>query len=190
MTSLNRIHYALWLGVALLAVAALPGCRQAKRDRVFDCPVDENTAIRFFYFPGGDYYHYPLVFRAAARGDARLNTAPMVEEGRTAYVSYRDMRDLLRGLAHSGLSWQESEKVEPLGSHKPLAFLTDDEIRVICSKGTATAHFDPKRICQTLEPLDSAIKTPRALWEFQLFRQGYGCKVRGFNFQAYPDYSH
>lgn len=189
--SMNRIPYVFWLLLLLLTTAALPGCRRTvDNDRVFNCPVDENTAVRFFYFPGGDYYHFPLIFRPVAQGDPRLNTAPMGEEGRTAYISRKEMRDLIRRLAHSGLSWQESEKVEPLGSFKPLALLMTTEIRVVCSKGMARAEFDPKRVCQTLEPLDSALKTPRALWEFQLFRQGYGCKVTGFNWDAYPDHSH
>lgn len=189
MISMNRTPYVFWLVLLLLTSAASPGCRQTvDKDRVFNCPVDENTAVRFFYDIGTDYFHFPLIFRPVAQGDPRLNTAPMGEEGRTAYVSGKEMRDLIRGLANSGLSWQESEKVEPLGSFKHV--LITNEIRVVCSKGTAIAHFDPKRICQTLELLDSELKTPRALWEFQLFRQGYGCKVTGFNWDAYPDHSH
>jgi hypothetical protein len=62
------------------------------------------------------------------------------------------------------------------------------EIRVVSPKGTAVATVSPKRICPTLEPLDAALATSRALWEFQLFRVEDGCKVPGFNNQAYPDH--
>lgn len=52
--------------------------------------ADENTAIRFFYDPpGGDYFHVPLVFRPVKNGDSRLNTAPILEEGRTAFFLLR-----------------------------------------------------------------------------------------------------
>jgi hypothetical protein len=160
------------------------------KKHVLNCPVDENTAVRFFYNNESDYFHSPLIFRPVAQGDPRLNTAPMGEEGRTAYISLAEISELIQGLARSDLPWQESEEVEPLGSSERLMSLTVNEIRVVCSKGTATAKLDPKRICQTLKPLDSALEMPRALWEFQLFRHGCRCKVAGFNFQAYPDHSH
>ena len=47
---------------------------------------------------------------------------------------------------------------------------------------------DPKQICERLAPLDAALKQPRALWEFQLFRVDYGCHVPGFNRNAFPEH--
>jgi len=157
------------------------------KKNVLNSPVDENTAVRFFYQPAGDYFHVPLVFRAVELKDPRLNTAPMAVEGRTAYVSLSEMQQLMQGLAHSDMAWQESEKVETLGSYKKLDITDDMAITAVSSKGTARASLTPKKICKTLKLLDSALKTPRALWEFQGFRLNYGCKVPGFRYGAYPD---
>jgi len=155
---------------------------------VLKASVDENTAVRFFYHPPGDYFHFPLVFRAVDPKDSRLNTAPMTPEGRTAYVSLPEMRELIRGLSHLHLSWQESESVESLQPFKKLEITDTMVITAVSSNGTAMANLDPKRICETLKPLDSALETPRALWEFQGFRLNYGCKVPGFKYGAYPDH--
>jgi hypothetical protein len=89
---------------------------------------------------------------------------------------------------HTDLAWQESEAVEALGSYKKLPVSDDMEILVAFANGTAKAQITPKTICRTLKPLDAALKTPRALWEFQGFRLNYGCKVPGFKPDAYPDH--
>jgi hypothetical protein len=192
MICISRPAYTWWLLLAVLTSTSSLRCQQAvQKKSVLDSPVDENAAVRFFYNPSnGGYFHFPLIFRPVAPEDPRLNTAPMSTEGRTAYISLSEMRQLLQGLRHSDLSWQESEKVEILGSFKKLAITDSMEVTVVSSQGTAKAAIDAKKICDTLKPLDSALKAPRGLWEFQLFRQGYGCQVPGFNFEAYPDHSH
>ena len=42
-----------------------------KRGETFllDFSVDGRTAIRFFYNPVGNYFHFPLIFRAVEPGD-------------------------------------------------------------------------------------------------------------------------
>ena len=42
-----------------------------KRGKTFllDFSVDGRTAIRFFYNPAGNYFHFPLIFRAVEPGD-------------------------------------------------------------------------------------------------------------------------
>jgi len=179
------------LGLFLLATAgaaALAGQGAPGKTTSLDCPGDDTTAIRFFY-DTGDYFHFPLIFRAVPKGDSRFNTAPMGFEGRTAYVSKGEMRQLLKELAQSDLPWQVSGKVRPLGSFKEIQSSTDTmEILVVCSKETASAKFDPTKICDTLAPLDTAFKTPRALSEFQGFRLNYGCQVPGFNPDTYTDH--
>ncbi|MHB8486278.1 MAG: hypothetical protein ACYDCM_11225 [Candidatus Acidiferrales bacterium] len=180
---------ALGLILLMAAGAGVLGSQWIPSKKLLlECPADETAAIRFFYNSGPDYFHFPLIFRAVSQGDPRLNTAPMGVEGRTAYISRTEMRQLIQKLAHSDASWQESEKVEALGSFKQLRSSDSMEILIVCSKGTTRAKVDPKTICETLKLLDSALKTPRALWEFQLFRQGYGCHVPGFNPDAYPDH--
>jgi hypothetical protein len=190
MTWPNRTRRIWWLLLAVLTSATSLKSHQAVQEKsVFDSPVDENTAVRFFYNPSdGGYFHFPLIFRSVAPEDPRLNTAPMGTEGRKAYISPPEMRQLLQRLRHSDLPWQESEKVEILEPYKKLVVKASMEVTVVSSKGTAKASFGAKNICDALRPLDSALKTPRALWEFQGFRLNYGCRVPGFNFEAYPDH--
>ncbi len=190
MISKSRSFWALALTFLLAAGGGSAQSNQKhQRLSVLNSAVDEKTVVRFFYQPPGDYLHAPLVFRVVEEGNPLLNTAPMREEGRTAYISLSEMRELVQALARSNLAWQESETIELLGSYKKLdlAFI-GMEIFVGNSKGTARARVVPKAICKTLKPLDAALKTPRALWEFQGFRLNYGCKVPGFNHEAYPDH--
>jgi hypothetical protein len=177
----------------MLAATASIGVMQPHENRggtvLLACAEDPSSAVRFFHNPAeSDYYHFPLVFRAVPQGDQRLNTAPMGPEGRRAYVSQDEIAGLIRGLARSGLHWRQSEKVEALGSsNRPLGS-EQMQVLVVCSKGTARADIAPAEICHKLAPLDSALRTPRALWEFQGFRLNYGCKVPGFKYDAYPDH--
>jgi hypothetical protein len=178
------------LGLVLLVAANADSTltrQNRENESLMSCAANENAAVRFFYNPPGGYFHFPLIFRSVEQADLRLNTAPMTTEGRTAYISFAEMRQLVEGLANSKLSWRVSEKAEGLGSYKKIPVLDRMEILVLCPKGTPRSKLAPKNICETLAPLDPALKTPRALWEFQLFRQGYGCKVPGFNPEAYPD---
>lgn len=171
------------------SVSGGPNAQPAVEAWLLGCPVDQATAVRFFYNPEGtNYLHGPLVLRVVPAGDPRLNTAPMTNQGRTAYVSPADMKGMLRALAHSGASWTVSSRVEPLGDigsliREPFPL----HILAVCSRGTARAKVYPPKICSTLAPLDSALKTPRALWEFQLLRTGYKCNVPGFNWDLYPE---
>jgi hypothetical protein len=181
--------------VALVTLSAgeMRSGQQREGASVLNSPVGEHTVVRFFYQPaGGDYFHFPLVFRAVKEGDPQLNTAPMQEEGRTAYISLLEMRELVQTLAKMDLAWKESDAVEPLGPFKKLMRagigLNAMEVFVGCSKATARAPIAPKRICETVAPLDSAFRSPRAVWELQLFRLGYDCKVPGFKEDAYPDH--
>jgi hypothetical protein len=159
---------------------------------VLNSPVDEAAIVRFFYYPPGDYFHFPLVLRAVKPTSSLLDTAPMREEGRTAYISLADMQRLVRALSRSDLVWKHTAAVEPLGPFKKLALtgigVSTMQILVENSNGTATALVAPKNICQTLAPLDSAFSLPRVLWEFQLLRWGYHCRVPGFKRDAYPDH--
>ena len=189
---LKSLTYWAFIVVFTLSSGEMQATQKRDGPSVLNCPVDKNTAVRFFYQPAGDYFHAPLVFRPVEEGDALLNAAPMREEGRTAYISFSEMQDLARLLARSGLGWQESETVEVLGSYKKLGLsgigLDTMDVRFVSSRGTARAEISPKAICMILKPLDAALKTPRALWEFQRFRLNYNCRVPGFKSDAYPDH--
>jgi hypothetical protein len=181
--------------VLAIVVAVGVGVAQSNhgqgRASVLNSPVDDKTAIRFFYQPVGDYFHYPLVFRVVEESNPLLDTVTMQEEGQTAYISLSEMRELVQSLAHSGLEWHESETVEVFGLSKKLTLagvgLDTMDVRVVTSGGTAKAEVSPKAICTILKPLDAALKWPRILWEFQGFRINYGCKVPGFKYGAYGD---
>jgi hypothetical protein len=190
MTWTSRVAHAGWVLVAVLASTTSSSFQKTvDKNSVLDSPVDENTAIRFYYNPAGNYFHVPLIFRPVSPGDPRLDTATIGTEGHTTYISLQEMQQLTQGLGHSDLSWQESEKVEPLGPFKQLPPWADRmEILEVRSRGMAKTSLDPKTICETLQPLDSALKSPRALWEFRGFRVNYGCRVSRFNADAYPDH--
>jgi hypothetical protein len=192
MSSRGLDSWLLALAVIALSAGELLPTQGHGGPVALNAPIDEKTAIRFFYDPSGDYFHAPVVFRAAERGSSQINTAPMREEGRTAYITLEEMGDLARALSRSGLGWQASDTVEALGSYKelPLAGIGLDtmDVRLVSSRGTSKAQISPKAICTILKPLDVALKTPRALWEFQGYRLNYGCKVSGFKYDAYPDH--
>ncbi len=173
----------------LTAIGTAPccPCQASTGLNVLDASVSLNTAVRFFFTPG-NYFHTPLIFRVVTSQDQRLNTAPMLPEGRTVYISAPEMQRLLKGLQKLGLSWRESKVKIEFGDATEITPDYRLAITVISSAGTAEAGFDPNKICQNLAPLDSALSTPRALWEFQEFRTEYKCAVPGFNGQKYPDH--
>jgi len=198
MIPINRLAQISWLILIALVSAPLlcyaqttttcvcPG--QTGDGNVLNSPADESVAIRFFFQPPRDYFHVPLVFRVVDQKDPSLNTAPILDSGRTAYITLSDMQRLLPAVTHSRFaSWRQAEVIEVLGSPRVLDLAETMDITIISSHGTARAVVDAKKVCETLKPLDSALKTSRALWEFQLFRQGYDCKVPGFNYDAYPE---
>jgi hypothetical protein len=187
-----------WVALVIVVTAVIPsgGLLQSRQVQasasVLNSSVDENTVVRFFYDPPGDYFHFPLVLCAVKPGSSLLDTAPMLEEGRTAYIPLSDMGKLVRSLTQSGLGWTQMATIVPLGSFKMLgrAGIGGSTMQILIegSKGTATVLVAPDNICQTLAPLDSAFSTPRALWEFHLLRWGYDCKVPGFKRDADPDH--
>lgn len=177
------------LGLALIVVAStsvILSQQNQYKGIVLNSRVQQDTAIRFFYEPPGNYFHVPLVFHAVEQGDSRLNTTPVDVEGRIVYVSFDEMSQLLQALGRSNLSWQESDTIETLGSFKDIPVSDNMDILVLTSKGTGKAKVRPSRICETLKPLDLSLKSQRSLWELQLFRVNYGCQIPGFKYDAYP----
>jgi hypothetical protein len=155
------------------------------------CPTEDVMAIRFFYNNESNYFHGPLLFRSVPAGDPRLNTAPMLDEGRTAYISPEEMSDLMSRLASTDFLWRNSEKSEALGKGTRIPYRGDFmQLLVVCRKSTSKGRIEPKQICQKLAPLDTALVSPRARWEFQLFRIGDGCTVQNFDEAAFPDHNY
>jgi hypothetical protein len=188
MTLVNRM-LCIILTVTLSAsgLSSCSSCQTTVGLNVLDTPVSEHTAVRMFFDPG-NYFHPPLIFRVVAANDTRLNTAPMLPEGRTAFITAIEMQRLIKGLQGMKLSWKESREHIVFDEARNLPPVFYGISVVISSEGTAESGIPPAKICDSLAPLDSALSTPRALWEFQLFRAGFNCKVLGLDGQAYPDH--
>ena len=189
MTSMNPLFRTIQMVLfVVLSAVSCCYCQAPNELNVLGSPVNEKTAVRFFFDPG-NYFHPPLIFRVVAPKDPRLNTAPMLQEGRTAYISGPEMQRLLQGLKSMELSWKESKKQTEFGdATKILPVFYGLSVVVVSSRGTAESGIDLGKICEDLAPLDSTLTTPRALWEFQVFRAEYNCKVPGLDGQAYPDH--
>jgi hypothetical protein len=155
---------------------------------VLTSPIDNRTAVRFFFHPPvSDRFVYPLVFRVAAENDKRTKTAPLLTEGRTVYVSLSEMKDLVAAMTRSIMMGQQTRNVEVFGSWEMIPSTEAMDVFVIFSKGAARGVILRENICKTLSSLDSSIKTPRALWEFNRFRMYNGCRVPGFDDTKYSD---
>jgi len=179
---------AIRLMVSVTVLAASCGFSQSSTKlNVLGSPVDRATAVRLYFSPG-DYRHPPLLLCVVASDDPRMNTAPMLQQGRTAYISATDMQHFLQGLKRMGPSWKESKKRVQFGNDG--RWLPNDAMVIVAvaQRGTAEARVDPAAICKKLAPLDSALSTPRARWEFQEFRTQYKCVVPGSNREAYLDH--
>jgi hypothetical protein len=188
MNLMNRVFRVMSTAILIsIGVVSPSVCQPPVELNVLSAPVNTGTAVRFFFTPG-NYFHAPIIFRVVAPKDSRLNTAPMLQEGRTVYISAPEMQRLLKELQKLGLSWRESNKAIEFGDATKILPDYRLAITVLSSSGTAEGGFDPAMICTNLAPLDSSFSTPRALWEFQLFREEYKCKVPGLDGNAYPDH--
>jgi len=176
--------------ILLACMAATLAFSQAAPKNSLDVPVNENTIVRFFYLPPYSYFHVPLSFRVEGENSSLLGTSPLANpQDRTPYISLSEMRNLIAGLAHLDLSWrQESKKLETPKKIETHEMTDKMEITVFSTGGTYRAFVDPKQLCERLAPLDAALKQPRALWEFLLFRVDYGCHVQGFDRNAFPEH--
>ena len=174
----------------LLLATLIPSVQgyAAGQDRIMTSPADKDSVVRFFYQPPeGEYLHVALIFRAVKKQDLRWNTTAYSDKGQTVYVSLSDMQRLMAKLAHLSLRWDESTRVEGLESRGHIySYGYGMGIKVLSAKGTAKTTIEHDKICETLTPLDAALLTPRALWEFQGFRLQYHCRVPGYNLDAYP----
>jgi len=150
--------------------------------------ADRDFVVRFFYQPPyNNYFHWPLLFRVVEENDPRWNTAPTLDVGRTAFISFSEMQKLITALSAAPLSWEESTTVESLETYKTIHSYRGMGIKMLSATGTAKATIEADKICETLAPLDATLRTPRALWEFRLFRTQYHCQVPNFDPKAYPD---
>jgi hypothetical protein len=175
--------------LATLTSAASASTQSARQGQALTLPAGKDSIVRFFYQPpGGEYFHVALLFRVVEKKDVRWNTAPVFDEGRTAYISLSDMQRLMGRMAHLSLQWDQSPTIESLETYKTIhSYGYGMGVKVLSANGTAKSLIAHDKICETLAQLDGALLTPRALWEFQGFRLQYHCRVPGYNPDAYPD---
>lgn len=174
-------------GFMVVLASAVPKvyCQTIDSFNIRGSPVGTKTAVRFF-FSTGRRFDFPLVYHVVPPDDPRLNTMPLLREGLIAYITQAEMRLLLKGLSGLGLKWKETPKIVPLGP----AFPGPDihytmQITVLSTRGTATVEVNLSEVCGTLGPLQSVLTRPRARWEFQYFLSRYGCKIPGYNRDAF-----
>jgi hypothetical protein len=189
MARVNRVTQTCFLLLATLTSAPWASSQATSQGHGLTLPAGKDSVVRFFYQPpDGEYFHVALIFRVIQENDPRWNTTAYSDVGRTAYVSLSDMQQLITDLAHLSLRWDESAQVETLETYKTIhSYGYGMSIKVLSGKGTAKATIEHDKICETLAPLDGALLTPRALWEFQGFRLQYHCRVPSYNPDAYPE---
>ena len=190
---MDGIHHIRTLFRFMLTVVACGLLAQAQTainpyPGVLTTPVDNNTAVRFFYHPpNANRFVYPLVLRVADPNDEQTKVAPVLAEGRTVRISLSEMQELVAGMKRSIMMGQQTRGVEVLEPWEMIPTTETMDVVLVFSKGAARGAILRKDICRTLGSLDSAIKTPRAHWEFQRFRFYYGCRVPGFDDAKYTD---
>jgi hypothetical protein len=188
MSKVNCVARICFLLLVTFASAPRSSSQATSQGHTLTLPADKDSVVRFFYQPDhNNYFHVALLFRVVDENDPRRNTAPVFDVGRTAYISISEMRKLLTALSAASLSWEESTTVEGLETYKTIHSYRGMGVKILSSKGTAKATIQADKICETLAPLDGALRTPRALWEFQLYRLQYDCRVPSFDPKAYPD---
>ena len=188
MCKVNFAARISFLLLVILASAPWTSSQVANERHPLTLGVDKDSVVRFFFVPANNtYYHGPLLFRVVEENDPRWNTAPPSDVGRTAYISFSEMRGLFAALSAEPLSWEESAKIEVLETYKTIRNDGRVDIKVLSSSGTAKSGIPPKQMCETLAKFDAALRTPRALWEFQFFRRQFDCRVPNFDPKAYHD---
>jgi len=189
MTGISHsVQFVCLSFIAALTSAQLASGQTTTQGHALTLATSKDSVVRFFYQPpGGEYFHVALLFRVVKKSDSLWNSAPVVDEGRTAYISLSEMQQLMSKLTRLPLHWSASAQREALETYANIHSYRGMGIKVLSANGTAKATIAPDEICKTLGALDGALQTRRALWEFQFFRLQYHCQVTNFNFNAYRD---
>ena len=188
MFKINCVARITFLLLMIIASAPWTSSQALNERHPLTLAADKDSVVRFFFFPDfNNYFHGALLFRVVEENDPRWNTAPVSDVGRSAYITLSEMRGLFAALSAEPLSWQESPKIEELETYKTIRSDGRMDIKILSSGGTAKSGIPPKEMCETLARLDPVLRTPRALWEFQFFRQQFECRVPNFNPKAYHD---
>ncbi len=193
-----RIGQLLLVGLGA-ALAAAPAQQKwpAAPAVLTKCLSGRDCAVRFLYRPpvASSFVAPPAIFRAVEKKDRRYGTwTSNMLAGDIFWISPQEMQNLLKGLAELDVIWMESptprEFKKELDERPPLPELPYKipqpngkgmEIDVSCGAGSAETDLAREKICDSMKRLDSALQTPIAVLFFRGYRDGWGCKVPGFD---------
>ena len=194
MKTTQRLGSNLLCCIPLILCLTVVECigQPLKQSVVLNSPVDQTTAVSFFWF--GDmesHWRHPMNLYVAGSSDPRLHTVSLEDgpasKGVETWITASEMRTLIEKLAESHLEWLDSKAVGPF---KPWLKRTDGQdsfdITVISAKGTARAGIRLARMCDELLQFDSVMPTPRLRWQFQTLRWDDGCVIAGYENEAMP----
>lgn len=178
----------IFLLVLLTMLVASPRGGEAQTGSSKSPDNNQLPMVRIYYLPPNSYFHAPLIVQAKQEIKDGYSAVPRSPEGRRVYVSIEDMQKFLISLRRLRLQWTLPRPSGPPDSIKPQD--ADGTVRFSWfSKGKVReAHLNPAKLCQVMQRLDGSFSQKRALWEFQLFRVGYGCVVPGFKRDEFPEH--
>jgi hypothetical protein len=180
ITQLSLLILSLFFYHSHLTLAQNPGTKAEAQN----C----SPVVRIYYLPPDSYFHAPLILESSDQRKDGYEIAPRTPEGRKLFITPSEMRRFISNLRTLNLQWGQpvlSGPLAPVTSRDAngtvnFSWFDAGHVRV--------AHLRPASLCDTMERLDSAFTQKRTLWEFQLFRSGFGCKIPGFNRSEYPDH--
>ena len=157
--------------------------QRTTKSAVLDAPVTEKTAVSFYWFGDEDsHFRLPINFYVVRDADDRLHRVKWnFPRFVSAFITASEMNELIGRLKGLNLEWFESKRREEF---KDGVDRTDGrmilEIAVLSSNSTSRSGIRIAQMCDKLARLDSAMPTPRILWQFQTFRWDNGCEVPGY----------
>lgn len=175
---------------SLVSLAAIATGQKPNQSAVLDSPVAESTAVSFFWIGDMDsHFRAPINFYAVSQSDRRFHTVsvgPFADHQWNAFISVSEMQRLMDGLKALDLRWVDSKGREAFKDAQKRTGTGFLDITVVSHDGTSKSYIRIARMCEELSQLDSAMPTPRILWQFQLFRVDNGCHVPGYNNSVIP----
>jgi hypothetical protein len=180
----------LWLTVCLCSaqIYAQPGFRPLVRN----LHAEKTTALQFYWFGDVDsHFRLPMDFHVVAVSDPRFHkveiTTELLQQAAIAYISLREMQEIILHLSRSDADWNETNKLSSLRG-RPLDSDNIPQVTIISSRGTSVGHVRIARMCEEFASYDALMPTKRILWQFQTMRWDNGCIIPGYhNEDAPPD---
>lgn len=180
-----RASQLLCLGVAVIL---MPICCKGDRSccDLLRSTAQVDTGIHFYYFEGAAVQE-PVMFLAVNNNDPRINTAAWNQQGRIVYISVDEASSILHVLDDLHIRWNKLPGTNKFADVQSLLHVDRMTITVITAQGSLEGGINPQSVCSVLASMDSAFRSRRALWEFQMFTAEYNCRVPGLQRDLYKD---